>query len=224
MRRRRSGLWLGLVYPRLAPACCPPCARSSYPACGGSPPDASRTMKDPKGQVSRPRVPRRTRRAMAGSSARPLRSIFSGACSIGDWTRPMGGQLQQLAPDVIVVNSSTGPVRHRKDRRYATPIVFIVVSELAAQGSWRARASWRQPHGVFRTSVPTLGPLFRVGLLKETVPAVKRIAFIYNPGNPGAMVTRESAQAAARGFSLEFLDKPVAGLADIESAIAELGR
>jgi putative ABC transport system substrate-binding protein len=38
------------------------------------------------------------------------------------------------------------------------------------------------------------------------------------------MVMRESAQAAARDFSLEFLDKPVTGLADIESAIADLGR
>ena len=53
---------------------------------------------------------------------------------------------------------------------------------------------------------------------------MKRIAFIYNPGNPGGAVTRELAQSAAKDFSLEFLDKPVAGLADIEGAIAELGR
>jgi putative ABC transport system substrate-binding protein len=34
----------------------------------------------------------------------------------------------------------------------------------------------------------------------------------------------QSAQTAAKDFSLEFLDKPVAGHAEIERAIAELGR
>jgi putative ABC transport system substrate-binding protein len=139
-----------------------------------------------------------------------------------DWTRLVTGQLQQLAPDVIAVNSSTGLHAIEKVAG-ATPIVFIAVSEPVAQGFV---ASLAHPGGNltgFSNLEPTLGAKW-VGLLKETVPAVKRIAFIYNPGNPGTTVTRESAQTAARDFSLEFLDKPVAGLADIESAIAELGR
>jgi putative ABC transport system substrate-binding protein len=96
------------------------------------------------------------------------------------------------------------------------------VSEPVAQGFV---ASLAHPGGNltgFSNLEPTLGAKW-VGLLKEAAPAVKRIAFIYNPGNPGASVTRESAQAAAREFSLEFLDKPVVGLGDIESAIADLG-
>jgi len=139
-----------------------------------------------------------------------------------DWTRLVTGQLQQLAPDVIAVNSSTG-LRAVEKVAGATPIVFIAVSEPVAQGFV---ASLAHPGGNltgFSNLEPTLGAKW-VGLLRETAPAVKRIAFIYNPGNPGAMVTRESARAAARDFSLEFLDKPVVGLAEIESAIAEIGR
>jgi len=132
------------------------------------------------------------------------------------------GQWQQLAPDVIAVNSSTG-LHAIEKAAGATPIVFIAVSEPVAQGFV---ASLAHPGGNltgFSNLEPTLGAKW-VGLLRETAPAVKRIAFIYNPGNPGARVTRESAQAAARDFSPEFLDKPALGLAEIESAIAELGR
>jgi putative ABC transport system substrate-binding protein len=139
-----------------------------------------------------------------------------------DWTRLVTGQLQQLAPDVIAVNSSTG-LRAIEKVTGATPIVFIAVSEPVAQGF---AASLAHPGGNltgFSNLEPTLGAKW-VGLLKEAAPAVKRIAFIYNPGNPGSKVTMQSAQTAAKDFSLEFLDKPVAGHAEIESAIAELGR
>ena len=138
-----------------------------------------------------------------------------------DWTRLVTSQLQQLAPDVIAVNSSTG-LRAIEKAAGATPIVFIAVRA----GGPGLRESLAHPGGNltgFTNLEPTLGGKW-VGLLKEAAPAVKRIAFIYNPGNPGGAVTRESAQARAKDFSLEFLDRPVAGLADIESAIAELVR
>jgi putative ABC transport system substrate-binding protein len=132
------------------------------------------------------------------------------------------GQLQQLAPDVIVVNSSTG-LRAIEKVAGATPIVFIAVSEPVAQGFV---ASLAHPGGNLTglsNLEPTLGAKW-VDLLRETAPAVKRIAFIYNPGNPGSKVTLQSAQAAARNFSFELLDSAVTGLADIENAIDRLGR
>ena len=139
-----------------------------------------------------------------------------------DWARLVTSQLQQLAPDVIAANSSTA-LRAIEKVAGATPIVFIAVSEPVAQGF---AASLAHPGGNltgFSNLKPTLGAKW-VDLLHETVPAAKRIAFIYNPANPGSKTALQSAQTAAQNFSLEFLDKPVASLADIESAIAELGR
>src|SRR5581483_510671 len=124
--------------------------------------------------------------------------------------------------DVIAVNSSTG-LRAIEKVTGATPIVFIGVSEPVAQGFV---ASLAHPGGNLTglsNLEPTLGAKW-VDLLRETAPAVKRIAFIYNPANPGGRVTLASAQAAAKNFSLELLDKPVAGLADIEAAIAACAR
>jgi ABC-type uncharacterized transport system substrate-binding protein len=139
-----------------------------------------------------------------------------------DWTRLVTSQLQQLAPDVIVANGSTALLAIEKIAG-ATPIVFIAISEPVAQGFV---ASLAHPGGNltgFSNLEPTLGAKW-VDLLRETAPSVKRIAFIYNPGNPGSKVTLQSAQTAAQNFSLELLDSPVSGLADIEAAIAELGR
>jgi putative ABC transport system substrate-binding protein len=139
-----------------------------------------------------------------------------------DWTRIVIGQMQQLAPDVIVVNSSTG-LRAIEKIAGPTPIVFISVSEPVAQGFI---ASLAHPGGNLTglsNLEPTLGAKW-VELLREIVPTVKRIAFVYNPGNPGSKVTLQSAQAAARDFSLEFADKPVLNLAEIENVITELGR
>jgi putative ABC transport system substrate-binding protein len=177
--------------------------------------------KDPEGQLRA----RAFREGLEKSGWVPGKTIavdFLWGEFDADWARLVTSQLQQLAPDVIAVNSSTGLLAIEKAVG-DTPIVFIAVSEPVAQGFV---ASLAHPGGNltgFSNLEPTLGAKW-VGLLKEAAPAVRRIAFIYNPGNPGASVTRESAQAAAREFSLEFLDKPVASLADIEGAIAEFGR
>jgi putative ABC transport system substrate-binding protein len=177
--------------------------------------------KDPEGQA-RARAFRAGLEKLGWVLGRTIAIDFLWGVFDPDWTRLVTSQLQQLAPDVIAVNSSTG-LRAIEKIAGTAPIVFIAVSEPVAQGFV---ASLAHPGGNltgFSNLEPTLGAKW-VGLLKEAAPAVGRIAFIYNPGNPGGMVTRESAQAAARDFSLEFLDKPVAGLADIESAIADLGR
>jgi putative tryptophan/tyrosine transport system substrate-binding protein len=137
-----------------------------------------------------------------------------------DWSRMVTTRLREIRPDVIVINSSTG-LRAIEEAARATPVVFVAVSEPVARG---LVASLAHPGGNLTglsNLEPTLGAKW-VELLRETAPAVKRIAFVYNPNNPGGKVTLQSAQAAARTFSLELLDKPVAGLADIENAIAEL--
>jgi putative ABC transport system substrate-binding protein len=139
-----------------------------------------------------------------------------------DWTRLMTDRLQQLAPDVIAINSSSG-LRAIEKIAGTTPIVFISVSEPVAQGFV---ASLAHPGGNLTglsNLEPTLGAKW-VDLLHEVAPGVKRVMFFYNSGNPGSKVPLESARAAAKGFSLQLMDRSVANLADIEGAIAELGR
>jgi len=177
--------------------------------------------RDPEGQARA----RAFREGLAVAGWQPGKNVaidFLWGVFDADWTRTVTTQLQQLAPDVIVVNSSTGR-RAIEKIAGSTPIVFISVSEPVAQGFV---ASLAHPGGNLTglsNLEPTLGAKW-VDLLREPVPAVKRIAFIYNPGNPGSKVTLQSAQAAARNFSMEFVDAPVLNVADIESTITALAR
>jgi putative ABC transport system substrate-binding protein len=177
--------------------------------------------KDPEGQA-RARAFRDGLANLGWQLGKNIAIDFLWGALDADWTRLVTTQLQQLAPDVIAVNSGTG-LRAIEKAVGTTPIVFISVSEPVALGFV---ASLAHPGGNLTglsNLEPTLGAKW-VDLLRQTAPAVKRIAFIYNPGSPGSKVTLQSAQVAARNFSLELLDRPVAGLADIEAAIAELGR
>ena len=137
-------------------------------------------------------------------------------------SRGITEQLRQRLPDVIAINSSTG-LRAVEAAAPQVPIVFIGVSEPVGQGFV---ASLAHPGGNitgFSNLEPTLGAKW-LDLLKQVAPQTTRIAFIYNPANPGANVTLQSAQSAAAQFSLEVLDTPVHDIAEIESRIAEIAR
>jgi putative ABC transport system substrate-binding protein len=178
-------------------------------------------QKDPEGQA-RARAFREGLESLGWVLGKTIAIDFLWGVFDTDWTRLVTTQLEQLAPDVIAVNSGTG-LRAIEKAVGTTPIVFISVSEPVALGFV---ASLAHPGGNLTglsNLEPTLGAKW-VDLLRQTAPAVKRIAFIYNPGSPGSKVTLQSAQVAANDFSLELLDRPVAGLADIEASIAELGR
>jgi putative tryptophan/tyrosine transport system substrate-binding protein len=177
--------------------------------------------KDPEGQA-RARAFREGFESLGWMPGKNVALDFIWGVFDPDWARLVTGVLQQAAPDVVVVNSSTG-LRAIEKITGHTPVVFVGVSEPVAQGFV---ASLAHPGGNLTglsNLEPTLGAKW-VDLLREAVPAAKRIAFLYNPENPGSKVALQSAQAAARDFSLELKDVPVVSLADIENAIAELGR
>ncbi len=137
-------------------------------------------------------------------------------------TRGITEQLRQQVPDVIAINSSRG-LREVESVAPGVPIVFIAVSEPVAQGFV---ASLAHPGGNitgFSNLEPTLGAKW-LDLLKQVAPQVTRIAFIYNPVNPGAKVTLQSTQSAAKQFSFDVLDVPVRDIAEIEAGIAGLAR
>jgi putative ABC transport system substrate-binding protein len=139
-----------------------------------------------------------------------------------NWTRSVTAELQRLAPDVIVVNSSTG-LRAIEQATRTVPIVFVGVSEPVAQGF---AASLAHPGGNmtgFSNLEPTLGAKW-LDLLKSVAPHARRVAFIYNPGNPGAKVHLQTAQSAAKKFSVDVIDAPVHDLAEIEAVSTMLGR
>jgi putative ABC transport system substrate-binding protein len=177
--------------------------------------------KDPEGQA-RARAFREGFESLGWIPGKNVSLDFIWGVFDPDWTRLVTGVLQQAAPDVVVVNSSTGLSAIEKIVG-ATPVVFVGVSEPVAQGFV---ASLAHPGGNltgFSNLEPTLGAKW-IDLLREVVPTARRIAYIYNPENPGSKIALQSAQAAARDFSLELVDAPVGGLADIENAITELGR
>jgi putative ABC transport system substrate-binding protein len=131
-------------------------------------------------------------------------------------------ELRRFAPDVIVVNSSTG-LRAIQSTFATTPIVFVGVSEPVAQGFV---TSLSHPGGNvtgLTNLEPSVGAKW-IGLLKEIAPRVERVAFMYNPDNPGSIPTFQATQSAAKAFLLEFLDRPVSRLSDVEVAITALGR
>jgi putative tryptophan/tyrosine transport system substrate-binding protein len=142
--------------------------------------------KDPEGQT-RARAFRDGLQAAGWQPGKTIAIDFLWGAFDADWMRTVTGQLQQLAPDVIVVNSSTG-LRAIEKIAGVTPIVFISVSEPVPQGFV---ASLAHPGGTMTglsNLEPTLGAKW-VDLFREAIPAVKRIAFLYNPGNPGSKVT-----------------------------------
>jgi putative tryptophan/tyrosine transport system substrate-binding protein len=139
-----------------------------------------------------------------------------------DWTNSVTAELRRLEPEVIVVNSSTG-LRAIQSTVAATPIVFIAVSEPVAQGFV---TSLSHPGGNvtgLSNLEPSVGAKW-IALLKEIAPQVERVAFMYNPDNPGSRVTLQAVQSAAKTFSLELADRPVSRLSDVEAAITALGR
>jgi putative ABC transport system substrate-binding protein len=137
-------------------------------------------------------------------------------------TRRITEQLRQRAPEVIAINSSRG-LREIESAAPGVPIVFIGVSEPVTQGFV---ASLAHPGGNitgFSNLEPPLGAKW-LDLLKQVAPQVTRIAFIYNPANPGAKVVLQSAQSAAGQFLFHILDTPVHDIAEIEAGIAGLAR
>jgi putative ABC transport system substrate-binding protein len=139
-----------------------------------------------------------------------------------EWTARTTQHLREQRPDVIAINSSIG-FRAVEAAAPGVPIVFIAISEPVAQGFVPSLAHPGGNITGFSNLEPTLGAKW-LDLLKQLAPQTRRIAFIYNPGNPGAKVTLQSVQSAAGQFAFDILDTPVREFAEIEAGIAGLAR
>src|SRR5262245_33707285 len=111
----------------------------------------------------------------------------------------LAAELVSLKVDVIVATSTPG-VLAAKNATQIIPIVFAAVPDPVAAGLVDSLA---RPGGNV-TGLSTLAPELggeRLELLKEAVPRITRVAFLWGSGAPQASV--KATQAAARALGLQ---------------------
>jgi putative ABC transport system substrate-binding protein len=136
--------------------------------------------------------------------------------------RTGAAELLRLAPDVVVTPASPILAAVQQATRI-TPIVFMTVSEPVAQGFVQSLA---HPGGNI-TGFSNVEPTFATKwpeMLKEIAPRVTHVSVMFSPDNSGTVLNARSAAAAAPGFGLKTVLAPVHGPAEIEPAMATLGR
>jgi putative tryptophan/tyrosine transport system substrate-binding protein len=133
-------------------------------------------------------------------------------------------ELVAAQPDVIL--GSTTPATAALKRESSTvPIVFTIVSDPVGAGFV---ASLAHPGGNITGFTHTDAGLGgkSLGLLKEIAPGIKRAGIIFNPDTApgGGKFFLASFGVAASALAVESVALPVRSDAEIEAAIAELGR
>jgi putative ABC transport system substrate-binding protein len=137
--------------------------------------------------------------------------------------RAAARELAGLQADVLVGHTIL-PTLALAQATSTIPIVFAAVSEPIYYG---LVASLARPGGNvtgFTNFAPALGAKL-LELLREMAPRITRAAVMFNPDvNPGSMAYATSAAASAKSLGAEPIFAPVYGAAEIEVAMAMLGR
>jgi putative tryptophan/tyrosine transport system substrate-binding protein len=137
--------------------------------------------------------------------------------------RVYAAELMGLAPDVVLTATTSALAALRRETLTA-PIVFVNVTDPVGSGFV---ASLARPGGNitgFSSFEPLMGGKW-VQLLKEIAPRATRIALISNPDtDPQTRFYSSSIEVAATSLSVKLIATPVHDSAEIESAIAALGR
>ena len=129
-------------------------------------------------------------------------------------------ELVRLKVDVIVT-VATPPTLAAKQATAVIPVVFAAVSDPVGTG---LVASLARPGGnVTGLSIQgtdTVGK--RVGLLREVLPDLRRLAIMANVGNPGSVLEMGEAQATAHTLGLEVITSEIRRAEDIAPAFEAL--
>jgi putative tryptophan/tyrosine transport system substrate-binding protein len=133
--------------------------------------------------------------------------------------RRFAKELVQLAPDVIVVQSTPG-VRVLQQETSTIPIVFVQVTDPVRAGFV---ASMARPGGNMTglsMYEPAMGAKW-IELLKEIAPSIKRVALLFNPETApgGGSFFLRSIEAAAKSLAVEPVPISVHDAAGIEHGI-----
>lgn len=135
----------------------------------------------------------------------------------------LAAELVQMNVDVIVV-MSTSPARAAKE---ATKTIPIVVASMADPVGDELVASLARPGGNI-TGTTFLGPELtakRMGLLKQAIPTISRIAALWHPGAYGKrtmedLLKETEGAAVALGWQLQLIAADGAG--DLEAAFSAI--
>jgi len=137
--------------------------------------------------------------------------------------RAHAAQLVALAPDVIVGNT-TPVIRALRQATSFIPVVMAGVNDPVAQGFVSSLA---HPGG--NITGFTFVDFQMVGkwleMLKEAAPGVSRAVLMFNPDtSPYYYLYLRSFEAEPRSVAIEVTAAPVRATAEIEDAVAKLGR
>ena len=127
-------------------------------------------------------------------------------------------ELIRLDVDIIVVGGNSG-IRAAKKATSTIPIVMTSVGDPIGLGVVDSLA---RPGGNI-TGLTQMSPDLtgkRMELLKEVLPKMKRVAFVWDPTNPGMTLRFKSAQAAATALEITLQSLDVRSPSDLTSALA----
>ena len=131
----------------------------------------------------------------------------------------IAAEFVRLKVDVIVTVGSAALAA--KQATSVIPIVFAIATDPVGDG---LVASLARPGGnatgLSGVGTDTAGK--RLELLREVVPALRRVAIIVNVGNPAAVLERSEAQAAAKTLGLESVPLEIRRAEDIAPAFEAL--
>jgi putative tryptophan/tyrosine transport system substrate-binding protein len=134
----------------------------------------------------------------------------------------LAAELVRLRPDVIVT-AAVPAIQAVKDATQTIPIVMAVVVDPVATG---LVASLARPGGNI-TGLSLMTPDLvgkQLGMLKEIVSKVARVAVLWNPTNPGNAPQVKAAELAARALELRLRLFEVRHAHEIDNAFVAMAR
>jgi putative ABC transport system substrate-binding protein len=163
--------------------------------------------------------------ALAGlgwTDGRNLRMELRWGCDDINRIRAVARELVGSQPDIILASGTPATIALQRETR-TIPIVFVSVPDPVASG---IVPRLNQPGGNitgFSGYEATLGGKW-LELLSEIAPGLKRAAIMFSPDIPNASIFMPSLETAARSLKVVPIIAPVHSDAEIETAIAALGR
>ena len=135
----------------------------------------------------------------------------------------LAAELVRLKVDAILA-TSTPPAVAAKNATRTIPIVMATSADPVGSG---LVASLARPGGnvtglSFSVGLDVVGK--ELELLKETVPNVRRVAVLSNPGNPGNVLALGTVKTTARSLGVQLQILEARGPNEFEAAFAEMAR
>jgi putative tryptophan/tyrosine transport system substrate-binding protein len=140
-----------------------------------------------------------------------------------DWLPTLAAELVDAKVEVIVSAGGTPGAQAAKRATGTIPIVFTSSGDPVATG---LVASLAQPGGNV-TGLSRVGPdlgVKKVELLKEIMPKISRVAFVWNPDNAANALALKKTQAAARDVHWQVQSVEVRGPHEFQAAFSAMSK